>query len=98
MSKILIVDDDFSVTASLKLLLKQAGYQTQSVATPGEALDILAQTSFDLILQDMNFSRKTTGEEGIALLKDIKARWPRMPVILITAWGSIPLAVQGVHQ
>jgi len=93
---ILIVDDDRSVTASLELLLKQAGLPATSAATPEEALDTLRRQPCHLIIQDMNFSRRTSGEEGLALLRDIKAATPSIPVILITAWGSIPLAVEGM--
>lgn len=94
---ILIIDDDASVVASLSLLLKQAGYRSQSAATPERALKLIESESFALALQDMNFSRQTSGEEGIELLKQIKARRPNLPVVLITAWGSISLAVQGVR-
>ncbi len=94
---ILIVDDDPSVTASLALLLKQAGYGSRSASTPAEALGLIETGSFSLVLQDMNFSRRTTGEEGLDLLKKIKARRPDLPVILMTAWGSIQLAVMGVR-
>jgi DNA-binding NtrC family response regulator len=97
-SSILIVDDDFSVTTSLALLLKQAGYSSQAVSTPAEALQRLERENFGLVLQDMNFSRKTTGEEGLALLKAIKAKNPNIPIILMTAWGSIALAVKGVQS
>jgi len=96
-TSILIVDDDFSVAASLSLLLKQAGYSPQTAANPAEALEKLARENFALVLQDMNFSRKTTGEEGLELLKKIKAQKPQLPVILMTAWGSIALAVKGVQ-
>jgi len=94
---ILIVDDDASVITSLSLLLKQAGYRSQSATTPEQALNLIGSEDFALVLQDMNFSRQTTGEEGVELLKQIKARRPDLPVILITAWGSIGLAVQGVR-
>ncbi|MGE0128837.1 MAG: sigma-54-dependent transcriptional regulator [Blastocatellales bacterium] len=94
---ILIIDDDASVVASLSLLLKQAGYQSRSAATPEQALSLIESEPFALALQDMNFSRQTTGEEGIELLKQIKTRKPNLPVVLITAWGSISLAVQGVR-
>jgi two-component system NtrC family response regulator len=91
---ILIVDDDPSVTASLALLLKQAGYRTRSAANPQEALAALDGVS--LVLQDMNFSRRTTGDEGLALLGEIRGRRPELPVVLVTAWGSIGLAVAGM--
>ena len=94
---ILIVDDDASVITSLSLLLKQAGYRSQSATTPEQALNLIGNETFALVLQDMNFSRQTTGEEGVELLKQIKARRPDLPVVLITAWGSIGLAVQGVR-
>lgn len=94
---ILIVDDDPSVTASLALLFKQAGYRTQTAAAPSEALRRVETEQFALVLQDMNFSRQTGGEEGLQLLKGIKSRKPHLPVVLITAWGSIELAVQGVR-
>src|SRR3954452_12343660 len=93
---ILVVDDDRSVTASLTLLLKQAGLESTAAATPDEALAVLRRQPCQLIIQDMNFSRRTSGEEGLALLRQIKAVTPSIPVILITAWGSIPLAVEGI--
>jgi len=94
--KVLIVDDDSAVTTSLALLLKQSGYAPETAATPDEAIDMIEGNGFSLVLQDMNFSRKTTGEEGIELLQRIKGFQPHLPVILITAWGSVELAVKGV--
>ncbi len=93
---ILIVDDDPSVTASLALLLKQAGYASHSAASPADALAWLDSHPCELVVQDMNFCRRTTGEEGLDLLARIKALRPGVPVVLITAWGSIQLAVQGM--
>jgi len=93
---ILIVDDDPAVLHSLELLLKQSGFSTRGVATPAEARDQLSQSDLELVLQDMNFSRQTTGEEGLGLLNEIKSKRPDLPVILITAWGSIELAVKGM--
>ncbi len=94
---ILIIDDDQSVTASLALLLKQAGYRSKSAYSITESLEKLDKEKFDLVLQDMNFSRKTTGEEGLDLLSEIKLKYPSLPVILMTAWGSISLAVKGMQ-
>ena len=93
---VLIVDDDPSVTASLALLLKQSGYASHSASSPAEALAWLSAHGCDLVIQDMNFSRRTTGEEGLELLARIRALRPSLPVVLITAWGSIQLAVQGM--
>ena len=96
MALVLIVDDDASITTSLALLLKQAGHASMAAAGPREALSLVEREGVALVLQDMNFSRQTTGAEGLALLADIKARRPQLPVVLMTAWGSIGLAVQGV--
>jgi DNA-binding NtrC family response regulator len=93
---ILIVDDDYSVTASLGLLLKQKGFASVAAATPESALAEVARPEVELVLQDMNFSRETSGAEGLELLRRIRAARPGLPVILITAWGSIQLAVEGM--
>jgi two-component system NtrC family response regulator len=95
---ILIVDDDHAVLHSLELLLKQAGFATATAAEPQAALARLDAPDLELVLQDMNFSRQTTGEEGLELLAAIKSRRPETPVILITAWGSIELAVRGMQS
>jgi len=93
---ILLVDDDPSVTASLALLLKQAGHGSHAVGSPAQAIDWLQRNRCELVLQDMNFSRKTTGEEGLDLLARVRALRPDVPVVLMTAWGSIALAVAGM--
>ena len=93
---ILIVDDDLSVTASLALLLKQSGLTSTAAGSPEEALEVLRRQPCQLIIQDMNFSRRTSGDEGLALLRQIRDLTPSIPVILITAWGSIALAVEGM--
>ncbi|HEX6086733.1 MAG TPA: sigma-54 dependent transcriptional regulator [Thermoanaerobaculia bacterium] len=95
---ILIVDDDASITASLALLLKQHGYASAQAHTPAEALATLRRERPRLVIQDMNFSRQTTGEEGLDLLERIRAEEPALPVILMTAWGSIQLAVEGMRR
>lgn len=93
---ILIVDDDCAVRLSLKLLLKRNGYATIEAGSPTQAINIVRKTVPRLVLLDMNYSRKTSGEEGLTLLKEIKIFCPDTPVILMTAWGSIDLAVRGV--
>lgn len=94
---ILIVDDDAVVRSSLTFLLKRAGFVPEAVPGPKEALAIIRATAPELILMDMNFTLTTTGEEGILLLKQVKVLQPDVPVILMTAWGSISLAVQGMQ-
>jgi DNA-binding NtrC family response regulator len=95
---ILIIDDDASITASLALLLKQHGYATVSAHEPMEALAAMRRERPRLIIQDMNFSRQTTGAEGLDLLARVRAEEPSLPVILMTAWGSIQLAVEGMKR
>ena len=97
MRRILIVDDDSAVQVSLQLLLKQAGFEARCCDEPQQALQALAASQFDLVLQDMNFSLQTSGEEGLALLAAIRASQPDVPVLLMTAWGSIALAVKGMQ-
>jgi two-component system, NtrC family, response regulator len=94
--RILVVDDDGAVQVSLALLLKQAGFDALCCDGPRQALAQLEGQTIDLVLQDMNFSLQTSGEEGLALLAQIKERHPAVPVLLMTAWGSIALAVRGV--
>ena len=94
--RVLVVDDDQAVQVSLALLLKQAGYHAACADDPRAALALLAVEPVDLVLQDMNFSLQTSGEEGLDLLARIKAAHPALPVLLMTAWGSIALAVRGV--
>jgi DNA-binding NtrC family response regulator len=99
---VLIIDDDNPVQVSLALLLKQSGFATLTADDPAQALAVLAGANataapqVDLVLQDMNFSLQTSGEEGLALLAAIKQARPDLPVLLMTAWGSIALAVKGV--
>ncbi|MEO8160954.1 MAG: sigma-54 dependent transcriptional regulator [Arenimonas sp.] len=95
---ILVVDDDGSVLVSLALLLKQSGFEVLSCDDPARVAALLAAQRVDLVLQDMNFSPQTSGEEGLALLATIKAQQPVLPVLLMTAWGSISLAVRGVKS
>ena len=94
---ILIIDDDSAVRSSLSFMLKRAGYEAQVVPGPREAIEVVRTVAPDLILMDMNFTLSTTGEEGLTLLKQVKVFRPDTPVILMTAWGSIQLAVQGMQ-
>ena len=94
---ILVIDDDISIRTSLSFMLKHAHYDVQAVASPKEAIAIVRTTAPELILMDMNYSLTTTGDEGITLLKQVKLFQPDTPVILMTAWGSINLAVKGMQ-
>ena len=94
---ILIIDDDSAIRSSLSFMLKRAKYEVQAVPGPKEAMEAVRSITPQLILMDMNFSLSTDGAEGLLLLKQVKLFCPDVPVILMTAWGSIPLAVQGMR-
>ena len=94
---ILIIDDDQAVRSSLTFLLKRVEYEAEAVSNPKAALEVVRSVVPQLILMDMNFSLTTSGEEGLILLKQVKIFCPDVPVILMTAWGSIALAVQGMQ-
>lgn len=92
---ILIVDDDIAVRTSLLLLLQHNNYEAIGVASASEALKSIAKQAPELIILDLNFSIDTSGKEGMALLKKIRETH-NVPVLLITGWGSIELAVEGM--
>jgi len=93
---ILIIDDDIAVRTSLSLLLKKEGFDASPLSSPGEALDFLQHTLPELVILDMNFSNETSGADGLKMLERIKSTHPELPVILITGWASIDLAVKGM--
>lgn len=95
---ILVIDDDSAIRSSLSFLLKRVGHEVEAVASPKEAIEVVRSVAPELILMDMNFSLSTSGEEGLVLLKQVKIFRPEVPVILMTAWGSISLAVQGMQS
>jgi len=96
--QILVVDDDKAIRSSLALLLNHAGFAVTTAADPDEAISVVRVMEPDLVLLDMNFSRSTKGDEGLILLRQIKIFRPDTPVVLMTAWGSIPLAVEGMKR
>jgi two-component system, NtrC family, response regulator len=94
--RILVCDDDDAVRSSLGFLLTKAGYMPNFASRPEDIIRHVSEADFDLILLDMNFSVTINGEEGIELLRKIKILRPSVPVILITAWASLELAVRGI--
>jgi two-component system NtrC family response regulator len=96
---ILIIDDDIAVRTSLGLLLKQAGYKTAMAGNSRDGLKSAREHLhlLELVIMDMNFSMDTSGEDGLHLLAQLKQEAPSVPVILITGWGSISLAVEGMR-
>ena len=95
---ILVVDDDKNIRLSLKLILERNDYQVALAEEPKAAIQIIRNTpAVELVLMDMNYSNSTDGEEGLTLLKQIKVFRPNLSCILMTAWGTIDLAVQGMR-
>ena len=95
---ILVVDDDKNIRLSLKLVLERNGYEVALAENPKEAIQMIRTVpAVELVLMDMNYSLSTDGEESLTLLKQIKVFRPEVPCILMTAWGTIDLAVQGMR-
>ncbi len=95
MRTVLVIDDNPAVTTALELLLGLHEIRTLTAATPQQGLDLLTRESIDLVVQDMNFSADTTsGEEGIALFRDMREAHPDLPIILLTAWTHLETAVE----
>jgi DNA-binding NtrC family response regulator len=94
MPTVLVIDDNPSVATALEVLFSLQDIDTLRALTPAEGLEMLARQDIDLVMQDMNFSADTTsGEEGVALFREIRARHPDLPVILLTAWTHLDAAV-----
>jgi DNA-binding NtrC family response regulator len=97
--RILIADDQPDVLEALRLLLKSEGYKIELAESPAEALRALEHKDFDLIMIDLNYSRDTTsGQEGLELLQKIQTLDPLVPVIVMTAWSSVDLAVEAMRR
>ncbi len=92
----MVCDDDEAVRSSLSFMLKKSGYEVTCALKPEDILKDIRGNDFSLVLLDMNFSLSINGEEGIELLQKIRLLKPGIPVILITAWGSVELAVRGI--
>ena len=95
-TKILIVDDDHAVCASLQLVLKKKDYETFAVNHPTAVISMIDDFKPDLILLDMNFTIATSGRQGLRLLEMIMEKNADLPVILMTGWATVQLAVQGM--
>ena len=97
--RVLIADDQPDVLEALKLLLKAEGYSTESVDTPEAVLRAVEGQDFDLVLMDLNYARDTTsGREGLDLLKRLKSLDETLPVVVMTAWGSVELTVEAMRD
>ena len=99
MARILIADDQADVLAALSLLLKGERYHISSAASPEGVLKSIDTHEFDVVLIDLNYARDTTsGSEGLDLLSRIRAADPTLPVVVMTAWGSVDLAVEAMRR
>lgn len=96
--QILIIDDDVAVCTSLKLMLKRADFEVDTQHYPKDALDHLAQNRPDLVLLDMNFSIDTSGKQGLEMIDKIHKLYAGLPVIMLTGWGTLQLAVEGMKK
>jgi DNA-binding NtrC family response regulator len=99
MSKILIADDQADVLAALRLLLKGEGFEIQTASSPAGVLKALETQELDVVLIDLNYARDTTsGSEGLDLLTRIQSADPALPVVVMTAWGNVDLAVEAMRR
>ena len=97
--RILIADDQPDVLAALRLLLKAEGYLIEMAASPAAILAALEIREYDILLMDLNYARDTTsGQEGLDVLRQLAAKDPSLPVVVMTAWGSVELAVEAMRH
>lgn len=95
---ILVADDHADVRQALCLLLRDGGYEVATAASPAEALSALRQAPPDLVLLDLNYQRDTTsGVEGLELLRQIRAHHSELPVVILTGWATVTLAVEAMQ-
>jgi len=95
----LIADDDADILTALHLLLKNDGYEPETVSSPAAVLDAIKRSQFDVVLMDLNYARDTTsGREGIDLISRIQALDPSLPIVVMTAWATVDLAVETMRR
>jgi phosphoserine phosphatase RsbU/P len=98
-SRILIADDQPDVLRALCLLLKGHGYTTETVTSPSDLLEALGRAEFDLLLMDLNYARDTTsGREGLDLLTQLKAIETVPPIVVMTGWATVGIAVEAMQR
>ena len=97
--RILIADDQPDIVEALRLLLKSEGYKTEAVTSPAAVLKSIEDRDYDVLLMDLNYTRDTTsGQEGLDLLSRIQTLDGSLPVVVMTAWGSVELAVEAIRR
>jgi len=98
-ARILIADDQPDVIEALRLLIKPEGFQIDTADSPGAVMRAIERREYDVILMDLNYARDTTsGQEGLDLLAQIRSADDTTPVIVMTAWGSVSLAVEAMRR
>lgn len=96
--RILVADDQRDVLEALRLLLKGEGYEIEQASSPAKVLAAVGEREFDVLLLDLNYSRDTTsGAEGLELVTELRNREPNVPVVVMTAWGSVEGAVAAIR-
>src|ERR1039457_2040371 len=97
--RVLVADDQPHILEAVELLLQPQGIQVDCVRSPQLLLEALGQCDYDVLLIDLNYTRDTTsGQEGLDLLARIQEFDSRLPVIVMTAWGNINLAVETIKS
>ena len=97
--RILVADDQADILSALKLLLKREGFDVATASSPAGVLDITTREHVDVALVDLNYSRDTTsGEEGVALVGELHRLHPELPVVVMTAWATVEIAVQAMQR
>ncbi len=97
--RVLVADDQPDVLEALRLLLKAEGIETETVSSPAEILESLEKSDFDAVLMDLNYTRDTTsGQEGLDLLSELRLLDATVPVVVMTAWGSVDGAVEAIRR
>jgi DNA-binding NtrC family response regulator len=97
--RILVADDQTDVLEALRLLLKTEGYQIETVKSPAAVIKVIEARDFSLVLMDLNYTRDTTsGQEGLDLLNKIQTVDASLPVVVMTAWASVDVAVEAMRR
>jgi DNA-binding NtrC family response regulator len=97
--RVLIADDQPDVLEALRLLLKGEGYRIESAGSPAAILEAVDSDEFDAVLMDLNYARDTTsGQEGLDLLSQLRSHDQTLPLVVMTAWGSVEVAVEAMRR
>jgi DNA-binding NtrC family response regulator len=97
--RVLIADDQPDVLEALRLLLKAEGFTIESAGSPAAILEAVDSDEYDVVLMDLNYTRDTTsGQEGLDLLSQLRRHDPTLPVVVMTAWGSVEVAVEAMRR